>query len=105
MKNNDFRPSKTRNLETYHPTPAHGIFAEVVLPLAVPKPYTYAVPEDLVAAVRPGLRVEVEFGGAKRYAGLVNRLHNDMPPHKFKTILSSTRSRFSTSAPSSSGNG
>jgi primosomal protein N' (replication factor Y) (superfamily II helicase) len=75
-------------LESYHPTPAHGIFAEVVLPLAVPKPYTYAVPEELVAAVRPGLRVEVEFGGAKRYAGLVNRLHHDMPPHKFKSILS-----------------
>jgi primosomal protein N' (replication factor Y) len=75
-------------LETYHPTPAHGIFAEVVLPLAVPKPYTYAVPEELVAAMRPGLRVEVEFGGAKRYAGLVNRLHHDMPSHKFKSILS-----------------
>lgn len=75
-------------METYHPTPAHGIFAEVILPLAVPKPYTYAVPEELVAAVRPGIRVEVEFGGAKRYAGLVNRLHNDMPAHKFKTILS-----------------
>ncbi len=75
-------------METYHPVPAHSIFAEVVLPLAVPKPYTYAVPEELVAAVRPGLRVEVEFGGAKRYAGLVNRLHHDTPPHKFKSILS-----------------
>ncbi|MCC6725612.1 MAG: primosomal protein N' [Saprospiraceae bacterium] len=75
-------------MESYHPTLAHGIFAEVILPLAVPKPYTYAVPEELVAAVRPGLRVEVEFGGAKRYAGLVSRLHHDTPPHKFKTILS-----------------
>lgn len=75
-------------METYHPTPAHGVFAEVVLPLAVPKPYTYAVPEELVAAVRPGLRVEVEFGGAKRYAGLVSKLHHETPPHKFKTILS-----------------
>jgi primosomal protein N' (replication factor Y) (superfamily II helicase) len=75
-------------LETYHPTPAHGIFAEVILPLAVPKPYTYAVPEEMVAAVRPGLRVEVEFGGAKRYAGLVNRLHHETPTHKFKSILS-----------------
>jgi len=75
-------------LETYHPVPAHGIFAEVILPLAVLKPYTYAVPEELVAAVRPGMRVEVEFGGAKRYAGLVNRLHHDTPSHKFKSILS-----------------
>ncbi len=75
-------------METYHPVPAHGIFAEVILPLAVPKPYTYAVPEELVAAVRPGLRVEVEFGGNKRYAGIVSRLHHDTPPHKFKTILS-----------------
>lgn len=86
----DFRPAKTHhlNLETYHPVPAHGIFAEVILPLAVAKPYTYAVPEELVAAVRPGLRVEVEFGGAKRYAGLVSRLHHETPPHKFKSILS-----------------
>lgn len=75
-------------METYHPVPAHGIFAEVILPLAVLKPYTYAVPEELVAAVRPGMRVEVEFGGAKRYAGLVNRLHHDTPSHKFKSILS-----------------
>ncbi|MBI1225936.1 MAG: primosomal protein N' [Bacteroidetes bacterium] len=76
------------NLETYHPIPAHGIFAEVVLPLAVPKPYTYAVPEELVTAIRPGMRVEVEFGGAKRYAGLVSKLHHDVPAHKFKSILS-----------------
>jgi primosomal protein N' (replication factor Y) (superfamily II helicase) len=90
VKNTDFRPSKNNNLilETYHPVPAHGIFAEVILPLAVPKPYTYAVPEEMVAAVRPGLRVEVEFGGNKRYAGLVSRLHHETPPHKFKSILS-----------------
>ncbi|MCF8247174.1 MAG: primosomal protein N' [Saprospiraceae bacterium] len=75
-------------METYHPVPAHGIFAEVILPLAVPKPYTYAVPEELVAAVCPGLRVEVEFGGNKRYAGLVSRLHHEVPAHKFKSILS-----------------
>lgn len=75
-------------METYHPVPAHGIFAEVILPLAVPKPYTYAVPEELVSAVRPGLRVEVEFGGSKRYAGLVSRLHHETPAHKFKSILS-----------------
>ncbi len=74
-------------METFHPIPAHGIFAEVILPLAVPKPYTYAVPEEWVAAVRPGIRVEVEFGGAKRYAGVVSRLHHEVPSYKFKTII------------------
>jgi len=90
LKNADFRRSKQRpdSLETFHPVPAHGIFAEVILPLAVPKPYTYAVPEQLVAAVRPGFRVEVEFGGNKLYAGLVSRLHHETPAHKFKSILS-----------------
>ncbi|MBI5914590.1 MAG: primosomal protein N' [Bacteroidetes bacterium] len=90
LKNADFRPTLTRNLnlETFHPDTASGTFADIVLPLAVPKPYTYAVPEEFVPAVQPGLRVEVQFGGNKLYAGLILRVHNETPPHRFKSILS-----------------
>lgn len=71
-----------------HPVHTTTTFAEVVLPLAVPKPYTYAVPEEFISDVQVGVRVEVEFGGRKRYAGLVTRLHDEVPPHKFKSVIS-----------------
>ena len=48
------------------------IHAEVIIPLAVPKTFTYSVPEDMRDRLMPGCRVEVEFGGAKRYAGIVS---------------------------------
>lgn len=71
-----------------HPVLTATTFAEVVLPLAVPKPYTYAVPEEFVEKIAVGMRVEVEFGGRKRYAGLVARLHGEVPPHKYKSVIS-----------------
>lgn len=75
-------------MENLHPTLAHGTYADVVLPLAVPKPYTYAVPEEFVARVGTGFRVEVPFGGSKLYAGLVLKVHHSAPGHKTKPILS-----------------
>ncbi len=72
----------------YHPIQTTGIYAEVILPLAVPKPYTYSVPEDLLAQVQVGMRVEVQFGGKKLYAGLVLNTHNNNPGHPAKPILS-----------------
>jgi primosomal protein N' (replication factor Y) len=48
------------------------IHAEVIIPLAVPKTFTYSVPGDMRDRLIPGSRVEVEFGGAKRYAGIVS---------------------------------
>lgn len=51
-----------------------GLFIEVIIPLALPKNYTWAVPENLRAAVQPGVRVEVIFGRNKRYAGIVKKV-------------------------------
>lgn len=64
------------------------IYADVILPLAVRQAYTYTVPEDMVAQLQPGLRVEVQFGKNKHYTGIVRRLHGDHPGHKAKPILS-----------------
>jgi primosomal protein N' (replication factor Y) (superfamily II helicase) len=75
-------------LETYHPIPAFNTYADVILPLAVGKPYTYAVPEELVPLAQTGVRAEVQFGGKKRYAGLVLKVHHDPPPHPVKPLLS-----------------
>lgn len=59
-----------------------------MLPLAVPKPYTYSVPEELIAAVQFGVRVEVQFGGKKLYAGIVLNVHREAPQHPTKPLLS-----------------
>ena len=55
------------------------MFAEVIIPLALPKNYTWAVPAHLQEQVKPGVRVEVGLKQTKRYAGVVKRLHNEKP--------------------------
>ena len=55
------------------------MFVEVIIPLALPKNYTWAIPQHLEAAVKPGVRVEVVFGKNKRYAGIVKTILADKP--------------------------
>ncbi|HRH37974.1 MAG TPA: primosomal protein N', partial [Flavobacteriales bacterium] len=51
----------------------------MILPLAVPGTFTFALPEGL-GEVLPGMRVAVPFGrGGKLYGGLVRRVHNEIP--------------------------
>ena len=54
------------------------MYAEVIIPLALPKNYTWAVPEKWRDQVLEGCRVEVELRN-KKYAGIVRRLHHDKP--------------------------
>lgn len=64
-------------------------FVDVVLPLAVPGLFTYAVPVD-IGPVEVGKRVAVPFGrGRKLYSGLVRRVHETHPGHtQVRSILS-----------------
>lgn len=55
------------------------MFAEIIIPLAVPKTFTYAIPEEMLSQVVPGIRVEVSFGAKKRYAGIVKSLVTEKP--------------------------
>jgi primosomal protein N' (replication factor Y) len=55
------------------------LYAEVVIPLALPKNYTWSVPESLREQVKEGVRVEVVLGKNKKYAGVVKRLHTQKP--------------------------
>jgi primosomal protein N' (replication factor Y) len=54
-------------------------FADIILPLAVRSRFTYSIPEQLAAIVRPGVRVVVQFGGKKLYSGIVCRVHDETP--------------------------
>ena len=54
------------------------MYAEVIIPLALPANYTWSVPEQWQSQVKEGCRVEVELRN-KKYAGIVKRLHSDKP--------------------------
>lgn len=55
------------------------MFAQVILPLALPKTYTYSIPDEWTEKMFPGMRVEVELGKNKRYAGIVKNIHDHKP--------------------------
>ncbi|MFM7222576.1 MAG: primosomal protein N' [Bacteroidota bacterium] len=59
------------------------MFAEVILPLALPKTFTYAIPQSLIDSAVPGVRVEVVFGRQKRYAGIIKSVTH-IPPQGFQ---------------------
>lgn len=54
-------------------------FADVIVPLNLPKKLTYGIPAEMQGAVLPGMRVEVSLGRNKLYAGIVERVHNHKP--------------------------
>jgi len=63
-------------------------WVEVILPLALPKVYTYALPNDLFSLALPGKRAEVVFGRNKKYAGIINRVIDEEPKFETREIIS-----------------
>lgn len=55
------------------------LFAEIIIPLALPKTFTYAVPETMQEHAIQGVRVEVSFGKQKRYSGIIKSLSREKP--------------------------
>ena len=64
--------------ETNSPLGARG-YAEIIIPLALPKNYTWSVPDHLKDQLDVGCRVEVNLGKNKKYAGIVKRIHEEKP--------------------------
>ncbi|HMG14949.1 MAG TPA: primosomal protein N', partial [Saprospiraceae bacterium] len=65
------------------------VFVNVLLPLAVPKPFTYLVPDEYKELISFGIRVEVQMGKNKLYAGIVVEVHGNKPAgYKVKSIVS-----------------
>ena len=56
-----------------------SLFAEVIIPAALPKNYTWSIPAHLQESVKPGCRVEVNLGKSKKYAGIVKKIHSEKP--------------------------
>ena len=55
------------------------IFADVILPLPLPKFFVYSVPENFVPGLAIGKRVIVQFGRKKYYTAIIVKLHNQAP--------------------------
>jgi len=54
-------------------------FIDVLLPLALPKTYTYSLSNDQLKKVVVGCRVAVPFGKQKIYTGIIVRIHTVLP--------------------------
>ncbi len=54
------------------------VFAEIIIPLALPQNYTWRIPEHLQSSVQSGSRVEVELKN-KKYSGIIKILHHNKP--------------------------
>ncbi|MEO9004934.1 MAG: primosomal protein N' [Ginsengibacter sp.] len=67
------------------PTITHWV--EIILPLALPKTYTYSVPRQILKKVKIGCRAEVIFRKNKKYAGIIKSIHTEKPAFETKEIL------------------
>ncbi len=56
-----------------------SFFIEVILPLSLPKTFTYSVSEAEYDYIQKGMRVAVPFGKSKMYTALVIELHQNIP--------------------------
>ncbi|MAY83977.1 MAG: primosomal protein N' [Flavobacteriales bacterium] len=65
-------------------------FVDLILPLSLPKTFTYRVPRDWNDLVQVGQRVIVQFGkGRKQYSALIKKIHETAPAeYEAKYILS-----------------
>ena len=54
-------------------------FVDVLLPLALPKTYTYYLTPEEAAIIKPGFRIAVPFGKQKIYTAIAFRLHHVAP--------------------------
>ena len=54
-------------------------FIEVIIPLSLPKTFTYKVSESEFNFIKKGMRIAVPFGKSKIYTALVIDLHQTPP--------------------------
>src|SRR5690606_13939651 len=58
---------------------ANQFFVEIILPLALPRTFTYHISEQERAQLQVGQRVSVPFGSKKLYTGIVHSFHQNKP--------------------------
>ena len=69
------------------PKNAQNTFVDVVLPLALPRPYTYSLTSKHLPEAEIGKRVVVQLGQRKLYTGIVVKIHTNQPEYQTKEIV------------------
>lgn len=62
-------------------------YVEVLLPLPLEGLFTYAVPEEMEAQVRFGVRLVVPLGRSKTYVAIAVKTHGQQPAFKVKPVI------------------
>ena len=65
MRSNKDMQETTNSSTLFSNDTSQQVFAEVIIPLALPKNYTWAVPEHLKENIHHGSRVEVQLKNKK----------------------------------------
>ncbi|KAA6334107.1 Primosomal protein N', partial [termite gut metagenome] len=55
------------------------MYVDVILPLPIPRNFTYSLPDDHIEGIQIGCRVVVPFGRRKFYTAIVYRVHDCAP--------------------------
>ena len=60
--------------------PSHNaIYADVILPLPLPRTFTYRLSREMLGIAKIGCRVLVPFGKGKIYTGIIYKIHQETP--------------------------
>lgn len=60
-------------------TESTGFFADVIIPVPIPKLFTYKIPRNLKDEIGIGFRVIVQFGQKKILTGIIGKVHQKPP--------------------------
>ncbi|SMD45314.1 replication restart DNA helicase PriA [Aquiflexum balticum DSM 16537] len=65
-----------------------NLFADIILPVPIPKMFTYKIPRNLSEDIGIGFRVIVQFGKKKVLTGIIGKVHQKPPvAYEAKPIL------------------
>ncbi len=72
----------------YTKKPTKQLFADIILPVPIPKWFTYTVPDEFQKEIGIGYRVIVQFGQKKLLTGIVGKVHQKAPEnYRAKPII------------------
>lgn len=70
------------------PDEGNNTFADIILPVPIPRMFTYRIPTALVSQVQIGARVIVQFGRKKVLTGIIGKVHSKpLKAYEAKPIL------------------
>ncbi|WP_339868161.1 primosomal protein N' [uncultured Algoriphagus sp.] len=71
-----------------YPSGSGNNFADIILPVPIPRMFTYSIPHSLQPEINLGARVIVQFGKKKVLTGIIGKVHNKPPQaYQAKPIL------------------